>query len=120
MRVAVVLVMLLFFVVFAGIVGVVLKSVVSGVGRTRANRSAALLRRPARVVAKRHGVAGGSSTAGSRYFATFEFPDGSREEFPMMGEAYGMLAEGDAGLLTSQGTWFKGFQRGGSAIQDAP
>lgn len=57
-------------------------------------------------------------TAGRwNYFATFEFPDGSREEFRLQGEAYGLLSEGDSGLLRTQGTWFQGFDRN-SQIQD--
>lgn len=45
------------------------------------------------------------------YFVTFEFEEGSREEFSMRGDQYAMLAEGDIGTLQSQGSWFKGFDR---------
>ncbi len=37
--------------------------------------------------------------------------DGSRKEFGVTGEEYGLLAEGDRGMLQSQGTWYKGFNR---------
>jgi hypothetical protein len=33
------------------------------------------------------------------YYLTFEFTDGSREEFGVTGEEYGLLAEGDRGMV---------------------
>lgn len=45
------------------------------------------------------------------HYVTFEFDDGSRERFSVRGDQYGLLAEGDAGTLQSQGTRFKGFDR---------
>lgn len=89
------------------------------VARNRADRNAPLLSRPARVVAKRTGVRGSNHSSSSSYYATFEFPDGVRAELSMRGDEYGLLAEGDTGTLASQGTLFRGFQRG-PAIQDAP
>ncbi len=80
---------------------------------------AAFSRRPATVVTKRMGLTGsGNSAATSNYYATFEFPDRSREEFTLRGPDYGLLAEGDEGTLTTQGTRFHGFQRG-AVIQDS-
>jgi hypothetical protein len=76
------------------------------------NRASALLSREARLVGKRQDVHGGGETrARMSYYATFEFTDGSREEFGVTGEEYGLLAEGDRGILQSQGTWYKGFER---------
>lgn len=45
------------------------------------------------------------------YYATFEFENGDRQEFTLDGKGYGLLAEGDEGRLTFQGTCFKGFER---------
>lgn len=77
------------------------------------NRQQPLLTRPARVVGKRLETSGGSgdSSASTWYYLTFEFPDGSREEFGVSGQEYGLLVEGDYGTLRSQGSWFKGFHR---------
>lgn len=52
--------------------------------------------------------------AGSRthYYVTFEVESGDRMELGMDGPAFGMLAEGDRGKLTFQGTRYLGFQRG--------
>ena len=45
------------------------------------------------------------------YYDTFEVESGSRMELAVSGEEYGMLAEGDRGRLTFQGTRYKGFER---------
>ena len=45
------------------------------------------------------------------YFVTFEMEGGHRMELKMSGNEYGMLAEGDGGMLTFQGTRYKGFER---------
>ena len=51
------------------------------------------------------------ATASSRYFATFEVESGDRMELALPSEEYGLLAEGDRGQLTFQGTRFLGFER---------
>ncbi|MGE5561156.1 MAG: DUF2500 domain-containing protein [Chloroflexota bacterium] len=74
--------------------------------------------RAARVVGKRQEshVSGGANnfpvTSTTTYFITFEFDDGSREEFEVKRDIYGLLVDGDSGALKSQGTWFQGFARG--------
>ncbi|MCL1858133.1 MAG: DUF2500 domain-containing protein [Oscillospiraceae bacterium] len=47
------------------------------------------------------------------YYATFEsLSDGDRQEFNLSsGEEYGLLAEGDIGTLTFQGTKYISFER---------
>jgi hypothetical protein len=71
---------------------------------------------PARVVAKRTDTwgSGGLHTRGrvrTLYFATFELKTGDRLEFELHGRDYGLLVEGDEGMLTYQGTRYQGFQR---------
>jgi hypothetical protein len=68
------------------------------------------LAREARVIGKRLYVSGGTNGS-STYYATFEFPDGSREEFRVSSQIYGMIAEGDMGTLESQGTYMSNFNR---------
>ncbi len=46
------------------------------------------------------------------YYVTFEVASGDRMEFSVKGKEYGMLAEGDKGNLTFQGTRYLGFERG--------
>lgn len=45
------------------------------------------------------------------YYATFELADGSRMELSVSGRMYGLMAEGDRGILRYQGTRFLGFDR---------
>ena len=49
------------------------------------------------------------------YYATFQVESGDRIEFLVSGTEYGMLAEGDSGKLTFQGTRYLNFQRNESA-----
>ncbi len=46
----------------------------------------------------------------NQYFITFEREDGSRQEFQVSGRDYGLIAEGDVGNLSFQGTRFKWFE----------
>lgn len=82
--------------------------------RAVSNSQKPLLTRRARVIGRRERVSHGAGDHHhhhTAYFITFEFEDGSREEFSLRGDQYAMLAEGDVGTLQSQGTWFKGFER---------
>ena len=45
------------------------------------------------------------------YFITFEVESGSRMKLKVKDKGYGLLAEGDSGKLTFQGTRYKGFDR---------
>ena len=80
----------------------------------------------ARVTAKRMKVSGHGGTAMTnrmsamntihsstytQYFVTFELEDGKRLELGVKDPEYGMLAEGDRGRLSWQGTRYLGFER---------
>lgn len=109
---------LLIALLFGALMVMVMLALIRGARRRAADSRAPVLNRPATVVAKRTGISGGgNSSAANHYFATFEFPDQSREEFSMRGEDYGLLAEGDRGTVTTRGSRFQAFQRGGR-IQD--
>ena len=62
----------------------------------------------ARVVTKRMFAQAGAATS---YFITFEFLSGDRKEFHIRFRDYGLIAEGDNGILTFQGTRFISFER---------
>ena len=47
----------------------------------------------------------------TRYYVTFQVESGDRIELNVTGYDYGMLAEGDTGRLSFQGTRFLGFER---------
>lgn len=50
-------------------------------------------------------------TSSTSYYATFQVDSGDRMEFSVSGQEYGLLAEGDRGKLTFQGTRYLGFER---------
>ena len=81
--------------------------------RQRSNSKAPRLTVGARIVAKRQEMRRGSgdSMGHTWYYATFEVQSGDRFELEMEGAEFSLLAEGDAGTLTFQGTRFLGFER---------
>lgn len=78
----------------------------------RSDRGAEQLCISARVIGKRMRI---SRTNGyrsvCRYYATFETENGDRIELLLPEREYGVLFEGDFGLLTFQGTRFLSFAR---------
>ncbi len=63
-----------------------------------------------KVVVKRTNTKGRYTT--TRYYITFEFEkDGSRKEFKVEGDTYGIIAEGDVGVLSFRGQKFIEFHR---------
>jgi Protein of unknown function (DUF2500) len=104
--------------VFGGIVAAIVVAVfatviVKGVGQWRRNNASPVVTTMARVVTKRGEVHGGNGErrAQTAYFATFEMPTGERCELALPARESGLIADGDTGQLTYQGTRFKGFAR---------
>jgi hypothetical protein len=83
------------------------------------NAKQPVITREAQVLTKRQQVQSSSNrvddfgrvNTSTFYYITFAFPNGDREEFSVNGRDWGLLIEGDRGMLHSQGTWFKGFDR---------
>lgn len=107
---------------FVLVFGMFIVTAVRGIGTWNRNNASPRLTVPARVVTKRtsvtrrhhhhHGGAGvGHITSSTCYYATFQVDSGDRMELAVSGPEYGMLAEGDQGNLTFQGTRFLSFQR---------
>ena len=72
----------------------------------------------AKIVSKRMAVThhnggahGEHMSTSTSYYVTFQVESGDRMELRVGGSEYGMLAEGDQGKLTFQGTRYLGFQR---------
>ncbi|WP_027093879.1 DUF2500 domain-containing protein [Cohnella thermotolerans] len=106
----------LFFFGIAGIIAATLVyAIVSGIVRWSRNNASPLLTETSKVVAKRTEMSGGSEDSSARtyyyYYVTFEFAEGDRVELQVAGHQFGLIAEGDVGRLTYQGTRFKGFDR---------
>ncbi|MFJ7685910.1 DUF2500 domain-containing protein [Peribacillus butanolivorans] len=113
--------------IFIGIIFVIIFIVIivnlfSGLSQWKKNEESPRLSVPAIVKIKRTNVtrnshlhehnnnvhSHGSSTT---YFTTFEFESGDRSEFRISGKEFGVLAEGDIGTLTFQGTRYIDFTR---------
>lgn len=109
--------------IFAGFVlvlGMFLYAAVRGIRQWSKNNASPRLSVPATVRVKRTNTTHSMHTAGNGahhtststyYYATFEFESGDRQEFSVTGSEYGMLAEGDRGTLSFQGTRYLGFTR---------
>ena len=101
----------LFFVVFVG-------TLLKGLGQWNKNNHSPRLTVPVTVVAKRtnvdrHHRAGEHhhTSTSTTYYVTFQVESGDRMELHLSGSQYGLIVEGDKGLLTFQGTRFLNFER---------
>jgi len=115
----------MFTVVFVLIFGMIVFTVIRGVGQWHKNNNSPRLVVDAEVVTKREDVSHSSmpvagdatgahgfhSTSSTTYYVTFEVKGGDRLEFCVDGSEYGQLVEGDHGELTFQGTRYIGFAR---------
>ena len=110
----------MFTVVFVLIFGVMIYAVVQAILRKQKNNASPRLTVLARVVSRRQEVTHHTQNRGdgilhtsstTRYFVTFQVESGDRMELELDGSDFGMIAEGDEGRLSFQGTRFLGFQR---------
>ena len=100
-------------VMFVLVFGFMIVTLVRGVGEWNKNNQSPKLTVPVTVVAKRSDVDRGIETMHTftSYYVTFQVESGDRMEFEISDVEYGMLAEGDSGELTFQGTRYLNFQR---------
>ena len=111
-------------IIFVIVIGAFIFSAVKGVSEWSHNNSQPVLIAPAKVVTKRTNVSHHHhhhsnhthNTSSTQYFATFELEQGERMEFQISGRESGLLAEGDAGELTYQGTRYQGFRRSANPV----
>ena len=103
-------------VMFVLVFGIIIVTMVRGVGEWNKNNQSPKLTVPATVVAKRSDVHRGIETMHTftSYYVTFQVESGDRMEFEISDMEYGMLAEGDRGMLTFQGTRYLNFRREGT------
>lgn len=108
---------------FITVLGIVVYRLVQGAQRWKRNNDSPVLTVEAKVVTKRTDVSHyqhanmtnntmDAAYSTTYYYVTFEVESGDRMEFHVQNEEYGMLAEGDLGKLTFQGTRYLGFTRG--------
>jgi len=108
---------------FIAVIGLIAFSAVRGIAQWSRNNASPVLTVEARIVSKRTHVSHHhhhdgndafphSVSSSTQYFVTFEVESGDRMEFRVNGAEFGMLAEGDLGRLSFQGTRYLGFSRG--------
>ena len=116
---------LIFLIPFVLILAVFVFILVKGIGTWRRNERSPRLSVDAVVTSKRTevthrhqanagditGAHGYSISSTTWYYVTFQVESGDRMELAVDGEEYGMLAEGDFGKLSFQGTRYLGFER---------
>lgn len=98
-------------------------TIIRGLAEWNKNNQSPRLTVDAKVVAKRENTTHYQDNANyevthavtmrtnTTYYVTFEVESGDRMEMCVDGQQYGMLAEGDSGKLTFQGTRYLGFDR---------
>jgi hypothetical protein len=107
---------------FVVVLGIIIVTAVRGIAQWSRNNNSPVLCVFATMVAKRtntshhhhhdaNNMAMSHTTSSTSYYATFEVDSGDRMELCVNGEQYGLLAEGDKGSLTFQGTRYLGFER---------
>lgn len=112
----------LVMIIFAVVIGMFLFTIIKGIRQWNKNNHAPRLTVPATVVSKRnhvsrhhhHNHAGTGmhhTTFSTTYYVTFQVESGDRLELQVEGDEFGLLAEGDQGRLTFQGTRYLGFER---------
>jgi len=100
-------------IIFILVIGFFIFMAVKGISTWSKNNQSPMLTVPAEIVSKRTKTSGGSgdSSASTWYYVTFQVQSGDRIELGVNGSEFGMLAEDDLGMLTFQGTRYKGFER---------
>ena len=113
---------IMFTLVFILVFGMFIVIAVKGISQWNKNNHSPRLTVPATIVAKRtnvshhhhHNHAGTGmhhSSTSTTYYVTFQVESGDRMELHVAGQEFGVLIEGDRGMLTFQGTRYLGFER---------
>ena len=114
------IVSIMVIIIFTVVIGTFIVIAVKGFSQWNKNNHSPKLTVPATIVAKRTNVSRHRHNNGSgmhhthfstTYYVTFQVESGDRIEFHMDGQEYGLLIEGDKGLLTFQGTRYLGFEQ---------
>ena len=116
---------IMFTIMFVLVIGVFIVTIVKGISTWNENNHSPRLTVTAEVVSKRTdvthhshanagdmtGAHGYHTSSSTRYYVTFQVESGDRMEFSVSGSEYGMLADGDKGNLSFQGSRYLSFER---------
>lgn len=106
--------------IFLIVIGTFVIVAIKGLRQWNRNNHSPRLTVPATVVAKRtnisrhhhhHGTGMHHSSVSTSYYITFQVDSGDRIELCVAGREFGLLVEGDRGMLSFQGTRYFSFQR---------
>ncbi|MEK3882979.1 DUF2500 domain-containing protein [Paenibacillus sp. PL2-23] len=109
---------IIFFLVFALIVGGIIFSIVNHMRNARSPEETAY----ATIVAKRmdvrhysnhnnNDIGHSSSSSRTYYYITLQFDNGVRKEFLDVKNLFGLVVEGDRGFAATKGEWIVAFER---------
>lgn len=109
----------MFYIVFFLVISVFVVTFVKGIGQWHWNNNSPRLSVDATVVTKRTQVSHHHhnhdghmhTTYSTSYYVTFQVASGDRMDLHVSASEYGMLVEGDYGILSFQGTRYLGFER---------
>lgn len=117
----------IFPIIFLIMAGIFVYTIIQSAAQWNKNNHSPVLTVEAHIISKRmtvtHHPAGGIGGMGGAdgltpmpmtsqtYYVTFQVESGDRMEFMVNGKEYGLLAEGDTGKLTFQGTRYIQFER---------
>ena len=110
---------IMFIIVFMLVIGTFIITAVKGIGQWNKNNNSPRLTVRAVVVSKRTDVSHHHGRVNEHhhhhtstsYYITFQVDSGDRMELHVTGHEYGMLIEGDRGMLSFQGIRYLGFER---------
>ena len=105
-----------FFSIFFIVIAVFIFTFVKGIGQWSKNNHSPRLSVDAKIVDKQmtthhHRNSHGHHHHSHSYYITFEVQSGDRMQLLVPGNEFGLLVEGDIGILTFQGTRYLGFTR---------
>ena len=111
---------IIFFLMFFLVFGIIIFSIIRSISQWSKNNNSPRLTVDAVIVSKRAhgtrhhhhtGTGMGHTHYSTSYYVTFQFESGDRMELSVDGSEFGLLAEGDRGKLTFQGTRYLSFER---------
>lgn len=112
-----------FPIMFMIVFGVIIFTIIRNISVSMHNSRQPVIPVEAKIVSKRYNVSThhqhttadaaspGFHTSSTSYYATFELNNGERLEFQIPSNEFGLLAEGDFGTLSFQGTKYVSFAR---------
>ena len=105
---------IMFVVVFSIVIAVFVKVLKQKQTNDRSPRltvNAEVVGKRTEISHRHHGSEDHMSHTSTYYYVTFQVESGDRMELHVAGHEFGLLIEGDKGMLTFQGTRYLGFER---------